>query len=507
MGFGLPTGLAATIHGFIACLLAAYVLKNFVDAYLRDRLLLFSFLACAAVWLVPYPPLVLGLFTCALWFIKPADGRYIAPLYFGFLLIFPGYLSFDIPFPGLNYLITYYWWLPLTVWFLMRAPRTDTARWNAVDTCVILFVFFTILLDFRDVTLTAGLRRGVMTTIYLYLPYWALRRAFRSTEDLDLFMRGYFIIAVVFACFAAISQLRQWDFMAGPGWFSDYRTAGLLRIGVTLANGLLGTLCGTALILMIARRRQWQLSPIQVGIIAFLLIFALLSSGARSAFYGTGLAGFVVLLYRWISFNRFAIALGLLVVASGGILDYVLRFDTSGLDEIGTFGYRQRMIQASLQKIAEAPIFGDVHFIHSAHFLHLVQGQGIVDIVNVYLQIALEYGLITLAFFFLAYVFALANAVRYTDRAKSSSQISAVALWDARLLFGFTLAYMFLISTTSDTSHVAVYGSILLALLRISASLRSENSASVASTRRNARVGIASPRQASSGAPQMISQP
>ncbi len=487
MGLGLPTGLAATIHGLIACLLAAYILKDFVDAYIRDRLILFSFFACAAVWLVPFPALVLGLFTCSLWFIRPTDGRYIAPLYFGFLLIFPGYLSFDIPFPGLNYLITYYWWLPLTLFFLMRAPRGASLRWNAVDTCFTLFLVFTIALDFRDVPLTTGVRRGLMTAVYLYLPYWALRRAFQSIDDLDLFMRGYFVIAVVFACFAAVSQLRQWDFMAGPGWFGDYRTAGLLRIGVTLANGLFGLLCGTALILMLTRRRQWQLSTIQFGVIALLLIFAILSSGARSAFFGTALAGLVVLVYRWITFGRFVLVLGVAVVAYGAILDYILGFDTSGLDDVGTFGYRQQMIQASLLKIAESPFFGDVYFIQSAHFWHLVQGQGIVDIVNVYLQIALEYGLITVAFFVLAYIFALAKAVRYSEKANSILQDSTASHYDVRLLFAFTVAYMFLISTTSDTSHVAIYGSILLALLRTSATLSLDNVSNSGSPRPNAR--------------------
>jgi O-antigen ligase len=469
MGLGLPTGLAAAIHGLLSVGLAWVLLRGLADTAIRNNLLVFAACTSIFVHMLPSPVLLLLGFTVAIFLAQPKQQNHVPALYFGYLLLFPDYISYDIPFPGLNYLINYAWWFPLAVLYLPRAPRRRDIQWNSVDVFFALFLLLIAVLDFRENTITNGLRDALMTFTYLFVPYWLLRRAFRSHDDLAAFIRGIFVTAVILGCFAFVSQLARWDFMAPPGWV-EYRM-GLLRIGVTLATGLMGLVCGLGLVLIVYRNRKLGLRPLWTFVIIFVLAVAVLSSGARVALLSTALVGLLLVFYSSLTPRRLIGATAILFLTSGVIVERLVTMDMGVLDEHGTFAYRQQILAATIATVGESPLWGNIHFLESRYLQPLYQGSGIIDIVNRYAQIALQYGLIALIFFVLAHGIAIFKAVQYWSSTAISGGGGHVASPDIKFVVACSIAYMFFIGTTSDTSHVALYGVIFLAILRACTSM------------------------------------
>jgi O-antigen ligase len=471
MGLGVPTGLAAALHGLLSVFIAWILLRGFTETVLRNNLLVFAACTSIFVHMIPSPALILFGYTLAIFLVRPRQQNHVPALYFGYLMLFPGYVSCDIPFPGINHLITYYWWLPLAVIYLSRAPRRRGIKWDSVDVFFTLFILLIAVLDFRDATITTGLRRAFTTFTYLFVPYWFLSRAFRSPDDVAVLIRGIFVTAVILSCFALVSQVRQWDFMAGPGWYADYRMGGLLRLGVTLSSGLMGQICGLGLVLLLYRRRELGISPLWTMITSLVLALAVLSSGARVAIFSTALIALILVFYTVITPKRLIGAAAILLVTSGFLIERLITMDMSVIDEIGTFAYRQQILAATLETIRQSPVWGNVHFLQSPYFQPLYQGQGIIDVVNRYAQYALEYGLIVVGFFVFAHAIAIYKAVQYCATPTVLGGRMRVPSHDMRFIVASSIAYMFFIGTTSHTSHVALFGVIFLAALRASTSI------------------------------------
>jgi O-antigen ligase len=75
------------------------------------------------------------------------------------------------------------------------------------------------------------------------------------------------------------------------------------------------------------------------------------------------------------------------------LLPFIGTTDQSNVD------YRNNLFDKSLIVIQKNPLFGSVDYLHTPEMQSMVQGEGIVDVVNSYLGVALEYGLICLALF------------------------------------------------------------------------------------------------------------
>jgi hypothetical protein len=80
--------------------------------------------------------------------------------------------------------------------------------------------------------------------------------------------------------------------------------------------------------------------------------------------------------------------------------------------------YRQLIADRSWQLIAEHPLFGDQ--LAFTEMEDLRQGQGIVDLVNTYAQVALDYGFVGLSLFLAFILVALSRAYRFAKRATQS---------------------------------------------------------------------------------------
>ena len=80
---------------------------------------------------------------------------------------------------------------------------------------------------------------------------------------------------------------------------------------------------------------------------------------------------------------------GILEIASGGYEN----------EEAENVDYRRKLIEKSMIVIARYPLFGSVNYRDELADMGLLQGEGIVDVVNTYLQFTLENGLVGAAMF------------------------------------------------------------------------------------------------------------
>jgi O-antigen ligase len=113
--------------------------------------------------------------------------------------------------------------------------------------------------------------------------------------------------------------------------------------------------------------------------------------------------------------------------------------------EVDSFNvsYRQRLIDVSLMVLWQNPWFGSFSYIQNPLMEQLRQGQGIIDMVNVYLSIALSFGVVGLVLFLSPFVWAAWNgaaAFRQLDRLDSDGSPLGRALLAAMAGVAVTIA-------------------------------------------------------------------
>lgn len=133
-----------------------------------------------------------------------------------------------------------------------------------------------------------------------------------------------------------------------------------------------------------------------VGLLAALLLwFALSPQGMRRLMQFSGVAAAIF-------------GLALLSPAQDDIINLI---PWVGETDSGTIDYRQRLIEVSWVLIKENPWLGSTTFISAPIMQQMIQGQGIIDLVNTYVALALGTGLIGTAFFVLALFGPLAKGI------------------------------------------------------------------------------------------------
>jgi O-antigen ligase len=119
--------------------------------------------------------------------------------------------------------------------------------------------------------------------------------------------------------------------------------------------------------------------------------------------------------------------------------------------------YRARLFEAAWIVIQMNPWFGSSTYMSTPEMLSMIQGEGIIDLVNVYVNVALDHGLVGLALFSGAFFVTILGIVKRTRQSDASAE--------ERLLGGCLFAalggLLIIIATLSIFTNV----SLLLALM------------------------------------------
>jgi O-antigen ligase len=416
-------------------------------------------------------------------FALPGERNKLA-LYFFLLFAVP---AIDAEIPGFGlvehfFAIDYLRLLALTIllpaWFALRArPEAEPFGRSAADKLLLAYLALQFLLQLPHATLTETLRKGVFYAfVDVFLPYYVASRAARDLAALREALMAFVLGALVAAAIGVFELARHW-LLYSPleealevNWgLLNYleRGDGLLRAQASTGQPIiLGYVLALALCLALYLRRSMPPTRWRDGGLV-LLTAGLVAAMSRGPWIGTA-----VMLLAFVATGPRALArlakLGLaglcvlpfLLVSSAGqaLVDYL---PFVGTVEAQNITYRERLFEVSLDVVLDHPFFGAWDFLQLPVMQQLRQGQGIIDIVNTYLGVALASGLVGLALFCGFFLVVLAELFAAMRRAAergrellADREGEAYALGQA--LFCALLGILVMISTTSSIGLIAL---------------------------------------------------
>ncbi|MBK5354664.1 O-antigen ligase family protein [Pseudomonas sp. TH41] len=301
----------------------------------------------------------------------------------------------------------------LPAFFALR-KRADTIPFGRTwpDKLLAANILLTSVLYLRETTVTDTLRQTLYLFIEVFLPYYVASRALKNLSDFKDALFGFVLAAMVLSLIGLFEFSRSWllynaltDAM-GMQWDIGYLSrGGSLRASVTTGQAIaLGYVISVAIGFYLYLQEDVR-SRLQRSLGALLLaggLFAPLSRGPWIGaatmivvFIGTGRKAVKRLMLLAVAA---VLALPLLAIVPGGqkVLD-LLPF--IGTVEVENITYRQRLIDNAVIVIQRNPWLGSFDYRNTPEMQSLIQGQGIIDIVNTYIGLALSVGLIGLALF------------------------------------------------------------------------------------------------------------
>lgn len=352
--------------------------------------------------------------------------------------------------------------------FLVLRRRADTVPFGRTwpDKLLAANLLLTGLLYLRETTITDTLRQALYLFIEVFLPYYVASRALKNLSDFKDALFGFVLAAMVLSLIGLFEFSRNWQLYTalvnalGLQWESGYLSrGGSLRASATTGQAIaLGFVISVAIGFYLYLQEDVR-SKLQRSLGALLLaggLFAPLSRGPWIGaaamivvFIGTGRKAVTRLM---LLAAAGVLALPLLAIVPGGqkVLDLLPFIGTVDVENIT---YRQRLIDNSVIVIQRNPWLGSFGYRNTPEMQSLIQGQGIIDIVNTYIGIALSFGLIGLTLFVVFFVSVL-QGIRKGMRSFPNEDDEARRL--GRALLATLAGILITIVTVSSISVIPV---------------------------------------------------
>lgn len=394
--------------------------------------------------------------------------RFIFGLYLLLLLAAPPWSS---PIPGMGiidhfFLLDHYRLLALVLllplaWRLSKLSSTVRLFQSPVDWMVLAYLVLNTLLTFRGGNFTSDARTGLMLWIDFFLPYYVASRSIQSMEDLRHALMGLTVGAVLLGALAIVEIARSWKLYdaasaaLGLNPFFVYKTRGpFVRPGATVIDSIsLGyvMVVATGAFLYLQSRiegRFWR----WMGWLA--LATGVLACLSRGPWLGAFLLIFVFLITspQWLKsvFQGATVATCLLLAlsATSAGKQFIDLLPIVGSAEQGNIEYRSNLLTIALPVIERNFLFGSANFYDAPELEVMRQGEGIIDIVNSYIGVALHAGIVGLILFvgmFIRSLLALRRGMKWAQANHKSEQFLV-----GRALFAAVVSIMFIIFTVSS---------------------------------------------------------
>ncbi|WP_117190450.1 O-antigen ligase family protein [Rhizobium terrae] len=340
---------------------------------------------------------------------------------------------------------------------LWREPERRNMQF--ADVFILVFFLFISILSLRLGDMNSILRVVPGYFLDIVLPYYVFSRSLRSGLDINRSLLAFVFAAMPLAAIGVFEIWRNWRvyYVVVQEWDVVLITAylfrdGLLRAATTSVEAIaFGFLCMTGAGCLLALR-----TPKPLGVWRYLahgiLLAGLLSSVSRGPWLGFAICVVVILLANprpslkllcWLSPGLIAV----IVVHPPFIDRFMDLLPFVGSADKGSETYRSALLENSLVVIDRYPLFGSETFLREPEMLRMIQGQGIVDVVNTYLQIALHYGLLGLFLFLMFFAVVAARLSVLSLRSKT-------AMINYPGLLGLLIGMLFTIATTSSVSII-----------------------------------------------------
>lgn len=353
--------------------------------------------------------------------------------------------------------------------FLAITRHKTTPRFGqlAPDKFIVIYIFLVASLSLRETSITDALRQAFYQFIDVFLPYFVASRAIKNMREFQGALLAFVVASMVVALIAVFEATKFWlvyssleNLWGAQAGFTRYGQlrAGFQRPEVTVGSIPLGYLIVVSIGFFLFLS-QGITSRFHRAAGMLLLLTGLLASLSRGPWLG---GVFVVVLFiltgrhalqRLVSFAA-AGSLTLFVIAltpAGDKLGKLLPF--IGESEQSSVSYREQLLENALVVIGRNPWLGSTDYLETAELESLRQGQGIIDIVNTYLQVSLETGLVGLSIFCGFFVSILLGIRKSTKTAKENEHDMHLL---GRVLFATLSGILLVIFTVSSVSIVPV---------------------------------------------------
>jgi O-antigen ligase len=488
--------MSANLRAYIATIVlvaAALVFLRWVFAGTPyraglDRRAKYWLIGTSAVFLIPSFWLVMVFLGAMAAYAARRDERPVS-VYLMLLLVAPAVSVQLSGFGPINNLlaINYYRVLSLTVllplagtlfYQRIRQGGKSPLPYRVADTFVAAYVLFMLTQHFADETTTMLIRRFTEFTLDLLLPYYVISRACRDKESvldaLMAFVMGLAIMAVLgifehFKGWLLYQELWGYWGLDRPGFYLMRGDA--LRAEVSAGHSLV---LGHNLVMALALTGLLSrlVKPTKLVLLALVLLLGLYSTVSR----GPWLAAVLVLLamgaFHPRSARFYGAVAGLSLVAVVGIAfsPYAERL-ISFLPFVGTVdtfnvSYRQQLLDTTFLLVSQRPFLGSTRFLDDME--HLRQGQGIIDLVNVYAQVALGYGLIGLSLFVGFLFSALISPVRHQLGKRAQRKDRSLLEMIGFSAIGLGASMFMLVAVSNHLSIPLAYTSLAALLIAMS---------------------------------------
>ncbi|MGY4527338.1 O-antigen ligase family protein [Pseudomonas sp. TE21394] len=395
-------------------------------------------------------------------------------LFYMLLFVIPP-ASLQVPGFGLvNYLVDLNHIRLLTLCVLLPAAlalrrQGDTLRFGRTwpDRLLAAGLLLMSALYLRETTLTDTLRQTLYLFIDVLLPYYVASRALRQISDFKDTLLAFVLASFVLALIGVAEYVRHWllysaliDAMGVPWSMSGYLSrGGSLRASVTTGQAIvlgyvMSVAIGLFLFLQGYLRHPWQRL---MGVL--LLAAGLFAPLSRGPWIGA-----MVIVVVFIALGRGALR-RLVLLAAAGMLALPLLTAVPGGDKVldllpfignvdrENITYRERLMDNSWIVIQRNPLFGSFDFRNTPEMQSMIQGEGIIDIVNTYINLALRVGLVGLGLFvafFAAVLHGIRKAMRsFPDKDDERRQLG-------RALLATLVGILVIIFTVSSITFIPV---------------------------------------------------
>jgi O-antigen ligase len=337
---------------------------------------------------------------------------------------------------------------------------------TGTDKAFIAYLFLSGALFFREDSMTNGIRHVFYLFIDVFLPYFVISRSLKDLQSFRDTLLSAVLAIMVLAPLAIFETIKGWLLYSSLIAALDLRGVteylardGMLRAIVTATQPIvLGYLmaAGIGFYLFVQRFIQHKfvrrlgmavlvaglIAPVSrgpwVGATVLLIVFIITGRNPARRLMGLALAVMVALP---------------LVTAfpKGERMINMLPF--IGTTDKGSVDYRQDLLTNSMIVIQRNPWFGSIDFRDTPELESMRQGQGIIDIVNSYITITLENGLVGLALFigfFALTLLGIYRAMRLIPDKDSEEYLLG------RALLATQLAILVIIYTVSSISFIPI---------------------------------------------------
>jgi hypothetical protein len=330
--------------------------------------------------------------------------------------------------------------------------------WLLTDILLLSYAALQVALLMPYESFTAVGRRIVMLILDVLLPYFVISRTCRSRANIVEAMASFATAAAVLAPMAVFEYFKFWLLFAsleetwGAMQLHNYLTReGHLRATVTMGHSIMLGYSMTMAFgfwLYLQSRvdsRAWR----WLGLVT--IVAGLVVAMARGPWVGSLAVLVIFLVTGPKAASRTVKGVALFVALAGAVLAppwggrFIDFLPFVGTVDEGTVTYRQQIASTSWQLIQQNPLFGSRFF--AANMENLRQGEGIVDVLNVYATVALSYGLGGLVLF--AGFFIVAGLTCFAVARRSAKDDPDFSLMGSGLLASMVGALV-IISTVSN---------------------------------------------------------